>query len=387
MFSGITNQMSNWVGSVAKKSDSEVKEDEKPTSPTAVAAAENIENVEAANPEEAKKETSPTKVNSKLEMLGNVKSQMSSWLGGGIQLPSLRKTETEAAAEEGGAEAKQSAEAATDEKAIRESMEKDDDNSSATGGADSDAHLSDLEGEEDKDGAFGGGVVGAKAVQGAKSIGSFLFSAVNKAGKTVSEASAKIKKTVEENSILGEFNKEQESFIKEKEGKGSDGAAVPPWVGCPNEENLKQECLSLSTDRRNFVRPPPAGVDFEFDFESFYPVAQAILAVDPELEKMRFELVPKVINEENFWRNYFYRVSLICQANELSSMAQEGQQNAANASQDADEPNEEEWEKELEAELQEYEVVSEQQKQNTAIPSKWESQIEDMLESESRDLK
>ncbi|XP_072156820.1 uncharacterized protein [Bemisia tabaci] len=137
-------------------------------------------------------------------MLGNVKSQMSSWLGGGIQLPSLRKTETEAAAEEAGAEAKQSAEAATDEKAIRESMEKDDDNSSATGGADSDAHLSDLEGEEDKDGAFGGGVVGAKAVQGAKSIGSFLFSAVNKAGKTVSEASAKIKKTVEENFTAGQ---------------------------------------------------------------------------------------------------------------------------------------------------------------------------------------
>ena len=30
------------------------------------------------------------------------------------------------------------------------------------------------------------------------------------------------------------------------------------------------------------------------------------------------------INEETFWRNYFYRVSLIRQANELSSMAQEG---------------------------------------------------------------
>lgn len=38
-----------------------------------------------------------------------------------------------------------------------------------------------------------------KALQGAKSIGNFLFSAVNKAGKTVSEAGAKIKKTVEEN--------------------------------------------------------------------------------------------------------------------------------------------------------------------------------------------
>ena len=38
-----------------------------------------------------------------------------------------------------------------------------------------------------------------KALQGAKSLGNFLFSAVNKAGKTVSEAGAKIKKTVEEN--------------------------------------------------------------------------------------------------------------------------------------------------------------------------------------------
>nr|CAD7262148.1 unnamed protein product [Timema shepardi] len=43
--------------------------------------------------------------------------------------------------------------------------------------------------------------VSTKALQGAKSIGNFLFSAVNKAGKTVSEASAKIKKTVEENRL------------------------------------------------------------------------------------------------------------------------------------------------------------------------------------------
>lgn len=41
--------------------------------------------------------------------------------------------------------------------------------------------------------------VSTKAVQGAKSIGNFLFSAVNKAGETVSKAGAKIKKTVEEN--------------------------------------------------------------------------------------------------------------------------------------------------------------------------------------------
>lgn len=38
-------------------------------------------------------------------------------------------------------------------------------------------------------------------MQGARSIGSFFASAVSKAGKTVTEAGAKIKKTVEETVI------------------------------------------------------------------------------------------------------------------------------------------------------------------------------------------
>lgn len=36
-------------------------------------------------------------------------------------------------------------------------------------------------------------------------------------------------------------------------------------------------------------------------------------------------LVMSRIPEEKFWRNYFYRVSLICQANELNSMVQENE--------------------------------------------------------------
>lgn len=45
--------------------------------------------------------------------------------------------------------------------------------------------------------------------------------------------------------ILGELNKEQETFLKDKKGNGV--AALPPWVGLPNEEAIKAECLSLST--------------------------------------------------------------------------------------------------------------------------------------------
>lgn len=54
-------------------------------------------------------------------------------------------------------------------------------------------------------------------------------------------------------SLLGEFNKEQEAFIKDKQGKTGDSAAVPPWVGWPNEENLKEECLALSTVSNVFL--------------------------------------------------------------------------------------------------------------------------------------
>ncbi|XP_012158229.1 synapse-associated protein of 47 kDa isoform X11 [Ceratitis capitata] len=158
------------------------------------------------------------------------------------------------------------------------------------------------------------GQVTTKVTQQAKHFGSFLSSAINKAG-------AKIKETVKENPILESFNKEKEAFIKSQGGADS-GAA--PWIGHANESKIKEEILGLAQDRRNFVRAPPAGVDFEFNYDTAYPTAIAIMAEDKALETMRFELVPKIITEENFWRNYFYRVSLIIQAAELGTLGADG---------------------------------------------------------------
>jgi len=76
---------------------------------------------------------------------------------------------------------------------------------------------------------------------------------------------------------------------------------------------VKTEILGLSQDKRNFVRSPPGGVEFSFDMTASFPIALALLREDPELSKMRYEIVPKLVNEETFWRNYFYRVSLIKQ--------------------------------------------------------------------------
>ena len=37
-------------------------------------------------------------------------------------------------------------------------------------------------------------------------------------------------------------------------------------------------------------------------------LAQILLKLDLNLKKTRHELVPEVITEDDFWRNYFYRI-------------------------------------------------------------------------------
>lgn len=406
MFSGLTNQVSSWMGAAK----GEPQDEEVPT-PTKDATGE-------AGVEGDKQ--SPTKGGaSKLELLSNVKSQMTGWLGSGIPIPGLRKTDSQQAPE-----VNEPPTQVLEPSEIKTELKDDDDNSSATGGADSRPASAGGTPTEDQPAGVGNDSnnktkfsveaievpdmheLTTKAVAGAKSLGNFLYSAVNKAGAKVSEASAKIKETVEKNSILGEFNREQDAFIKGQQGQG-ESAAVVPWVGAPNEASLKEECLSLSTDRRNFVRAPPAGVEFDFDYDKMYPIAVAIMGEDPNLEKMRFDLVPKVITEENFWRNYFYRLSLICQANEADATATVRQQSSAEDDQDASrtsnmhkttdqsiddakkrikslkiDNDDEQWEKELEAELKEYEVVAGKNNDD----KHWEKECDDLLGDEE-DLK
>ncbi|XP_033482446.1 synapse-associated protein 1-like [Epinephelus lanceolatus] len=297
-----------------------------------------------------------------------------------------------------------------------------------------------------------------------KGLGEYIFSFASSATKKISESVVEtaqtIKKTVEEGKIdgiidktfLGDFQKEQEKFVQEKKAKKSE-AAVPPWVGYNEEETIQQQILALSADKRNFLRDPPAGVQFNFDMEQMYPLAAVMLEEDQLLNRMRFDLVPKQVKEEVFWRNYFYRVSLIKQSAQLTALAaqqqqKEGEDRGANVSpedvvltdnvrpktppvsiSDIQEPPHEEeeemstspgvsefvsdafdptainhedlrkemeqlvldkkesvpspddesadWEKELQQELQEYEVVSESDNKD----DQWDQEIEKMLQA------
>ncbi|KAH8243446.1 hypothetical protein KR032_007495 [Drosophila birchii] len=384
MFSGLTNQFTSLVGAVkggAGDEDVPAPTGEAAaaapaaasTSSEAVAAAVDPEAAAAGGEglegEEAGKRTKPkTNAPNSLSLPFMLPSSCSGWLGsakgwlGNASIPSmpampsmpsmpampampsipsipgLRKT--------GGADGAEGAEgAAAGEGGAAASGAvsggEDDDKSryiSATEGADS--HPASGGGTPTGDeGQIGQGKgdevkITTKVTQQAKHFGSFLSSAISKAG-------SKIKETVKDNvsglspigkpvfncehdifqTILDSFNKEQEAFIK---GQGGVGNGAAPWIGHANEAKIKEEILGLSQDRRNFVRAPPAGVDFEFSYDTAYPTAIAIMAEDKALETMRFELVPKIITEENFWRNYFYRVSLIIQAAELGTLGADG---------------------------------------------------------------
>ncbi|WAR08570.1 SYAP1-like protein [Mya arenaria] len=166
--------------------------------------------------------------------------------------------------------------------------------------------------------------VSAKAISTAKEWGTFLYGIGKQASEKVTEKAKEITKSVEDKTFLGDFTKEQETFVTEKKEKDRKSeAAVPPWVGYNEEDDMKAQILALSQDKRNFLRNPPSGIQFQFDFDAIFPVAMATLQEDTNLQKMRFELVPKQIKEDMFWRNYFYRVSLIKQSTQLTSLAQQ----------------------------------------------------------------
>ncbi|XP_063697028.1 synapse-associated protein of 47 kDa isoform X10 [Culicoides brevitarsis] len=381
MFSGITNQFTNLLGKTGAEGAEQAGE---AGAETAAPAAENV--ATAADTAEAGGEGAEGAAKAG-GVFSGVSSKVGGWLSNApsmpampampnismpnmpsmpsVSIPGLRKTQTQdesaGVANEGleGVQPTERTEGADDDDRSRYIRPHE----SATGGADS-RPLSPTQLEADAE-AGGVGNVTTKVTAGAKSFGSFLFSAATKVGD-------KVKESVVHNPILDKFNKEQDAFIKSQGGGASGGL---PWEGHQAADKIKEEILALSADRRNFVRAPPAGIEYEFNYDQSYPVALAIMNEDKQLEQMRFELVPKIITEENFWRNYFYRVSLIVEAGDLGTL---GSENEFTKRASSDE--EEQWEKDLEAELQDYEVVNDG---NDKV--NWEKDVEELLEEE--DLK
>ena len=50
--------------------------------------------------------------------------------------------------------------------------------------------------------------------------------------------------------------------------------------------------------------------EYDAEPDRFIVIAQIMLKVDNNLEPKRFELVPELISDTEFWRNYFYSIEL-----------------------------------------------------------------------------
>ncbi|KAI8341781.1 hypothetical protein BC941DRAFT_414433 [Chlamydoabsidia padenii] len=113
------------------------------------------------------------------------------------------------------------------------------------------------------------------------------------------------------------LDSEHEQFINSKSGgeKQQRSDFVMPWEGYgAYEQELKRRILDITKDERNFLIPPPDDTTFEFDLKAYSQSARAILTQDKALSHMRFILVPQQLNEDTFWRNYFYRVITVKKA-------------------------------------------------------------------------
>lgn len=164
--------------------------------------------------------------------------------------------------------------------------------------------------------------VSMKAVHAAKEWGGYLFSLGKMTGGQVTKTAGYLKSAFDVQVFSDETCHHRGNVVTDDmmQRKSSE-IVVAPWVGYKEAETMKSQILDLSKDKQNFLRSPPAGVEFDFDYNINYPVAQVMLEEDPNLQMMRFELVPKQIREETFWQNYFYRISLIKQSAQLTSLA------------------------------------------------------------------
>ncbi|KAI7873357.1 uncharacterized protein EV154DRAFT_570171 [Mucor mucedo] len=115
-----------------------------------------------------------------------------------------------------------------------------------------------------------------------------------------------------EHQLFLQKNKNVEMGAHRPSAKGAE--PVAPWVGYNEyEKEMKQAIMDISKDERNFLLSPPEDTSFQFDLNAYSQSAQAALKEDTKLSHMRFLLVPQQVQEPTFWRNYFYRVTIVKQ--------------------------------------------------------------------------
>jgi hypothetical protein len=127
----------------------------------------------------------------------------------------------------------------------------------------------------------------------------------------------KIMTTIDEQAknIVNEIKNEDN---KSKKGQSLEEQFPYPWSDEIDEETVKNAIVALSLDNRNFLISP--GENFDFNLNDNLHYAINLLKFDKRLETLRYNIVPKQIKEDEFWKNYFYRISLIKSGQDIKTL-------------------------------------------------------------------
>ena len=142
-------------------------------------------------------------------------------------------------------------------------------------------------------------------------------------------------------SLFGSVAKSLESAVSvvrmPAEPPSPSGPVNPPWhvEGSQAEKMgvLRAQILNLSHEKWTFMQTPAesALTGFSFEMSSAWPLAAECLRLDPQLEKMRWVLVPWKVKEEAFWRNYFAHIYAVREAILGSRIEKEAAERAASS--------------------------------------------------------
>ncbi|KAM3173937.1 hypothetical protein ACTXT7_011566 [Hymenolepis weldensis] len=171
-------------------------------------------------------------------------------------------------------------------------------------------------------------------VSGLKEIISFASESSAKLAAELKSTAKQVSERIAASKPFVEFDRAHADFVAERKKVLSGENVLSTnilYSACKNgseldeeshnrQQRIKAEVLRLSLDEQNFLRPPPHGSCFRWSPQLaalHMPLAMGLLNEDGNLASMRFKLVPRRMKEDDFWRNYFYRVSLIRQSENL----------------------------------------------------------------------
>lgn len=150
---------------------------------------------------------------------------------------------------------------------------------------------------------------------------SSLSSLAEKAMKSAEEVAENVKASAEElaenvkttaEGVVQSAQEKASNITETETATASPTTFIYPWEPRTRfSTEIRERVLRLPEENNTFLVPPPDEVNFNFDFDTNADAAIRMLEADPKLEKKRFELVPRQLDENTFWRNYFYRVELI----------------------------------------------------------------------------